>query len=308
MALRVALAGLVLCAAGACATVPPPEPAGRPFLPYQLAPQPPPVARGDMLRTTQTLGESGKPTSPPVGIDAALIRFAVGQRNARATLKPGTLMPVNIRSDWSEILGEVDRFLRQPVATTVPLDVVRARVALEAEIDMDRELYLSLPEGLAAGVKARTLALDLRLREIRKGKEPAPAPGQLCWPVEPVVVTSLFGMRADPINGEDHDHQGVDLRADKGQLVQAASAGLVTRAGRAGGYGLQVAIAHGDGLITTYSHLSTLLVTEGTQIPARGPVGLAGSTGHSTGPHLHFEIWRDGQAVDPLSELPDPQL
>ena len=83
---------------------------------------------------------------------------------------------------------------------------------------------------------------------------------------------------------------------------------MVTQAGLWGGHGLHVTIAHGDGLVTTYSHLSTLLVTEGTKVPAHGPVGLAGSTGRSTGPHVHFEVWRDGQAVDPLAELPDPAL
>lgn len=308
---RLALNGLLLLAAAGCATAQPEE-VRKPFLPYQLAPQPTARDRATpALRRAETLGEraEAKDEGPAVRIDAALIRFAVDQRTARATLKRGQAMPPTVRAGWSELLGSVDSLLGQPARRTVPLDVVRARVALDAELDMDRDHYQSLPEGLATGVRARALALDLRLADIRKaGKSAKPPPTRLIWPIEPVLVTSLFGMRADPFNGEDRDHQGVDLKAYKGQLVQAAAEGTVIRSGRMGGYGLQVTVEHGPGLVTTYSHLSTLLVNEGTHVPARGPIGLAGSTGRSTGAHLHFEVWRNGEPVDPLAELPDPAI
>jgi murein DD-endopeptidase MepM/ murein hydrolase activator NlpD len=293
------LAVSALCL-GACATAPPaPEPR-RPFLPYQLAPQQP---------VTEEAAATGKPEEPTWRIDASLIRFAVDQRQTRYIGKPGELMPASVRAGWSEVLGEVDKLLRLGAKKTIPLDVIRARVALDAELEMDREHYFALPDGLAASVHARSQALDQRLAEIRKLTHPSlPAATRLSWPIDPVVVTSLFGMRADPFSGDDHDHQGLDLKADKGQLIQAAAAGTVVRSGRWGGYGLHVEIDHGDGLITTYSHLSTVLVAEGTHVPAHGPVGLAGSTGRSTGPHLHFEVWRDGVVVDPLGELPDPAV
>lgn len=296
------LAFTALCVAS-CAT-PEARPERKPFLPYQLAPEPhassapPPSVRAR---------ESAEPGgAPAMRIDATLIGFAVEQRSSRATHPHGQPMPPAVRSAWSQMLGEVDHLLRQPARQTVPLDVVRARVALDAELDMDHQHYLSLPDGLPAAVKARGLALDQRLAEIRKLSNVAtPAAARLLWPIEPVIVTSLFGMRADPIRGDDRDHQGIDLKAEKGQLVQAAAAGTVIRAGPAGGYGLHVEIEHSGGWVTTYSHLSTILVTEGAHVPTHGPVGLAGSTGHSTGPHLHFEVWRDGLVVDPLGELSD---
>ena len=296
-----ALVTLGALSLGACASPPAPVEPYRPFQPYQLAAQP---TRDDTPADKRT--PAGK-DEPPLRVDTALIRFAVDQRQARYTVKQGESMPASVRSSWSEVLGEVDKLLRQGARRTLPLDVIRARVALDAELDMDREHYFSLPDGLAAGVHARSQALDQRLSEIRKGGRTAsPAMAHLAWPLQPVVITSLFGMRAAPFTGDDHDHQGVDLKAGVGQLVQAAAEGTVLRSGRMGGYGMHVEIDHGDGLVTTYSHLSTVLVTEGTHVPVHGPVGLAGSTGRSTGPHLHFEVWREGAAVDPLAELPDP--
>ena len=303
---RTAHACLALTALGAfsCAA-PAPGPDPKPFLPYQLAPQPTSLPSPEPA----TRGAESKARDDSSGsVDASIIDFAVEQRSARASLPRGKPMPPATRSAWSHILGEVDRLLRQPARRTAPLSVVRARVALDAELGLDEQFYLGLPEGLTAGVRARTLALDQRIAEVRRLAEPLASAHSLAWPIEPAVITSLFGMRPDPFDGDERDHQGVDLAAEKGQLIQAAAAGTVRRAGRAGGYGLHVEIAHGPGLMTTYSHLSALLVSEGMHVPRGGPVGLAGSTGHSTGPHLHFEVWRDGQAVDPLGELPDPTL
>lgn len=305
---------IVLCALCSCATSRPEPVAARvPFRPYQLAPQPlEPFSESELraARLANLKPSKDAPELPAIRIDASLLRFALDQRRSRFILKRGESMPRTVHASWTEMLSEVDKLLRQPAARVLPLDVVRARVALEAEIDMDRDQYMSLPDGLFAGVTARCQALEMRLVEIRRANRKAKlaAPDRLSWPVDPVIVTSLFGMRADPLNGEDRDHQGLDLKAEKGQLIQAAGEGTVIRAGPWGGYGLHAEIQHGDGLVTSYSHMSTLLVTEGAHVPAHGPVGLAGSTGRSTGPHLHFEVVRDGVAVDPLGELPDPAV
>jgi hypothetical protein len=275
------------------------------FSPYRLAPPPPP------RRDRATPGARGPETlsDPPVSreINAALLCFAVDQRNARAMSAAGDPMPPEVRAGWASLLASVDRFLAWPPPRTAPLDVVRARVALDAELDMDRTFYAGLPHGLVASVHARVLSLDARLSAVRGLLHAVrPAEAQFAWPIEPVIVTSLFGDRADPFSGEGQTHLGVDLKAEKGQLVGAAAEGVVLRSGRIGGHGLHVELRHPSGALTRYSHLSLVLVQVGMHVPARGPLGLAGNTGRSTGPHLHFELWKAGEPVDPLSELPDP--
>jgi murein DD-endopeptidase MepM/ murein hydrolase activator NlpD len=128
-------------------------------------------------------------------------------------------------------------------------------------------------------------------------------PARLDWPVAPVAVTSFFGNRQHPITGELQAHQGLDLAAREGQLVSTAGPGTVVRAGWRGGYGLQVEVVHAGGVHTRYGHLSRVLVEPGMVLEPGDVVGLAGNTGLSTGPHLHFELWRAGRALDPLRVL-----
>ncbi|HCF56589.1 MAG TPA: M23 family peptidase [Myxococcales bacterium] len=302
-----ALAGALLALLAGCAT-PKPEAPRTPHKPYQLAPQHPgPGTRGragTTLRTAETIEGA---QAEQVRVDASLIRFSVEQRSARVRARKGSEMTEETRGRWTGFLAEIDRFLRQPAGRTVPLDVIRARVALDAELDLDQEHYGLFPSALTAAVRARAMGLDLRLAQVRKLAQPArPEPTQLVWPIDPVVITSLFGMRTDPFEGNDRFHRGVDLRAKVGQLVQAAAPGVVAYAGRLGGHGLHVELLHDGGLVTRYSHLSLLLVEAGMQIPAAGPVGLAGNTGRSTGPHLHFEVIKDGEQIDPLTVLSEP--
>lgn len=126
---------------------------------------------------------------------------------------------------------------------------------------------------------------------------------ELAMPVEG-VVSSTFGPRTNPISGEHQEHQGLDLAAPEGSPVAAAKSGVVSFAGERGGYGNLVVIEHADGTSTRYGHLSQIQVGEGQRVTAGQVVGLVGSTGDSTGPHLHFEL-RDakGQAIDPATRL-----
>lgn len=286
-----------------CASAPPAEPE-RPFPPYRLAAPPREAAERPLApRPPETLAD------PPAGraLNAGLLRFAVDQRNARAMTAERAPVPPDVLQGWASLLSAVDAFLAFPPPKTAPLDVVRARVALDAELDLDRTWYAGVPDGLAAAVRARVLALDARIAVVRRLAGPrSEPPSPLAWPLEPVIVTSLFGDRADPFSGEGQTHLGVDLKAEKGQVVGAAAAGVVVWAGPKGGHGLHVELSHASGAVTGYSHLSLLLVQAGMRVPVRGPLGLAGSTGRSTGPHLHFELWKDGEPVDPLAELPDP--
>jgi murein DD-endopeptidase MepM/ murein hydrolase activator NlpD len=126
------------------------------------------------------------------------------------------------------------------------------------------------------------------------------APGAWIWPVASQTVTSHFGQRSHPFDGLLTQHKGVDVRAATGDAVVAAASGVVRTAGSSFTGGRMVRVDHGDGVETAYLHLSRIEVNEGQRVRAGEPIGRAGSTGLSTGPHLHFELWVDGQAQDPL--------
>jgi murein DD-endopeptidase MepM/ murein hydrolase activator NlpD len=122
------------------------------------------------------------------------------------------------------------------------------------------------------------------------------------WPVHG-VVNSGFGARSDPINGLPAIHEGVDISTARSEPVLATADGIVLRSGWAGEYGKAIAILHGDRYETLYGHLEQTLVTEGQQVHRGDRVGLVGSTGRSTGPHLHYEVHVDGRPVNPLEYI-----
>jgi len=124
------------------------------------------------------------------------------------------------------------------------------------------------------------------------------------WPLsEPGRLTSGFGHRHDPFDAGRRSHHGIDLAAEEGTPILAPAGGVVTRAEEAGGYGLLVEIDHGDGIVTRYAHQSVIDVAVGDTLSAGDRLGAVGSTGRSTGPHLHMEVRRHGRPVDPLSFL-----
>ncbi len=114
-------------------------------------------------------------------------------------------------------------------------------------------------------------------------------------------TTSNFGTRTDPFLKRAAFHSGMDFSATSGSPVLAAANGTVVFAGSNGGYGNMIEIDHGNGLKTRYAHLSRILVSKGDTIDGGERIGLVGSTGRSTGPHLHFEVRRDGNAINPAS-------
>lgn len=115
-----------------------------------------------------------------------------------------------------------------------------------------------------------------------------------------VSLTSRFGARAAPLAGASRLHPGLDLAAPYGSAVVARSPGLVVAAGWAGGYGNCVVIDHGDGVQTRYGHLSRIVVRVGQHVDPGALLGAVGSTGLSTGPHLHYEVRINGAAINPL--------
>ncbi|WP_052121535.1 M23 family metallopeptidase [Inquilinus limosus] len=116
-------------------------------------------------------------------------------------------------------------------------------------------------------------------------------------------MSSPFGYRIHPITGVETLHAGLDLVAPRGTPIFATGSGRVLRAGVAGGYGNLVEIQHAEGLVTRYGHMDSIAVTEGQAVTAGTVLGTLGSTGDSTGPHVHYEVRRGGQPVDPMPFL-----
>jgi Rod binding domain-containing protein len=117
-------------------------------------------------------------------------------------------------------------------------------------------------------------------------------------------VSSTFGWRSDPIDGGDRFHKGVDLPMPLGSEVRTPADGKVVSVGEQPGYGLTVVVAHGSGVESRYAHLSGADVRPGDSVRARQSIARSGNTGRSTGPHLHFEITVNGQAIDPQGWAP----
>ncbi len=133
-------------------------------------------------------------------------------------------------------------------------------------------------------------------RHIEGGEDPI-------FPVEGGRLTSNFGTRIDPFHGRLKEHHGLDIAAPSGTPIRATLDGTVTYAGDRGGYGNLVILRHADGTETRYGHCSSLKVREGDRIQAGQTVATVGSTGRSTGPHLHFEVRKEGKILDPAEWL-----
>jgi murein DD-endopeptidase MepM/ murein hydrolase activator NlpD len=131
-------------------------------------------------------------------------------------------------------------------------------------------------------------------RELNKQVYPEGRPVAEGW------ISSYFGRRADPFTGYSAVHKGLDFAGPEGTKVTAVAAGLVTYAGDRSGFGEMVEINHGNGLATRYCHNEKLLVKQGDMVRKGQDLALMGSTGRSTGPHLHFEVLKNGVQVDPL--------
>lgn len=123
------------------------------------------------------------------------------------------------------------------------------------------------------------------------------------WPVTG-TITSNFGYRGNPIGGGTGFHEGLDIAVDYGTPVRSTASGKVSMAGWVDGYGNLVEIDHGNGFVTRYGHNSMLLVVQGQEVKAGDIISLAGSTGRSTGPHVHYEVRVNGTPTDPLLFLP----
>jgi len=211
-------------------------------------------------------------------------------------------------------IGEVN-------AHVIRLDALGKRLTEMADIDsrefdFDRDPPSGGPEGEGVSAQIPDLSqmlaqlerrADLRESQLaalenviltRELKEEIHPEGR---PVSTGYISSYFGERSDPFDGREAFHKGVDFAGNLGSDVVAVAAGVVTWAGERSGYGKLIEINHGDGYATRYAHNERTLVAVGQTVKRGESIALMGSTGHSTGPHVHFEVLHNGRQVDPLS-------
>jgi murein DD-endopeptidase MepM/ murein hydrolase activator NlpD len=256
-------------------------------------------ARFDLKLTVERIDGRLVLTRVPIAVDNTPLRIQgrVGAslyRSARAAGAPPKAVEAFIRAlstqlnIGSDVHGE-DRF-----------DIiVEHRRAATGETESGKLLFAGL---------VRPRGKDLQLMEWTQGGRSqwfeasgvGRESGTLMQPV-PGAISSNYGLRMHPILGYSRMHRGVDFRAAHGTPIVAATDGRVTLAGWNGGYGRTVRINHAGGLTTLYAHMSRMTVKNGDQVRRGQVIGYVGSTGLSTGPHLHYELYRNGQHVNPRS-------
>lgn len=223
------------------------------------------------------------------------VRGMVGQslyRSMRAAGVPASAVQEYLRALDNQI--DMDREVR----ATDEFDIILAyRRAATGERQAGRLLYAGIDRGGQPKTQLMRWGEDGQFYEAsgvgeqRRGLvQPVPGP-----------ISSRYGMRRHPILGYRRMHSGLDFRARRGTPIVAVTDGRVTSAGRAGGCGIAVRIDHGDGLSTRYCHMSRKAVSRGQRVERGQIIGYVGSTGLSTGPHLHYEMYRGGRSINPES-------
>jgi murein DD-endopeptidase MepM/ murein hydrolase activator NlpD len=206
----------------------------------------------------------------------------------------------SLASEVTALYGLRQGRMAKSAASAVP-------VPIDSDSDFTDAAYTQSFDQFAS---LRTTALSGQLwRGFGSGLNPSPGgswANQLnapsLWPVMG-TITSSFGERLDPFNGEGAFHAGIDIATSYGVSVRAAADGVVVKASFGGGYGREIVIDHGNGIQTVYGHLSGFAITEGEQVKRGQVIGYVGSSGRSTGPHLHYEVRIHNTPVNPHKYL-----
>lgn len=196
---------------------------------------------------------------------------------------------------------EAQNYKNQIISRQRELQVAMAsREGLMRDLERQQKLYEQQEDELLQQSKQ----LETVIQQLQAKSSIKYGGGKLLWPVPSSnVITSPFGMRLHPVLGVYRMHTGIDIAANTGASIVAAADGQVIFSGYYGGYGYTVIIDHGDGISTLYAHNSALLVKEGDTVKRGQVIAKAGSTGLSTGPHLHFEVRKNGVPVNPMDWL-----
>ncbi len=273
-------------------------------------------ARAAEMYMSQSFGLSGLLMEMDTVADAA-----VGWEYAGRAISDGEAMVRDLealRSVEEQQQALLEEQEAAQAALLIELEAERAaveteKVAVEATV-ADAEDEMRGYAELLARVKAEIAEMDGEIASLEadakkleqeiialQSKE-GERPGALAWPVDG-YVSSRFGYRTHPITGKKRLHTGIDVAAGHGTPIYAANRGTVIFAGWYGGYGNAIVIDHGGGLSTLYAHQSRLRVSTGAKVALGDRIGDVGSTGFSTGAHLHFETRENGVPVDPMKYL-----
>ncbi|MFS0738270.1 M23 family metallopeptidase [Sphingomonas sp. 1P06PA] len=255
-------------------------------------------ARFDLQLAVERIGGRLKLVPTPIAVDETPLRIQgrVGSslfRSARAAGAPAKAVETYLRAIAQRM--SVSRDVRSDDRFDI---IVEHRRAATGEVEVGQLLYAGLDQGRK---QTRMLKWTLGGREQwfeasgvgeRKGIMRAPVIGRL---------TSGFGLRRHPVLGFSRFHKGLDFGAAYGSPIVAATDGTVVFAGRHGGHGNYVKLSHSGGLATAYAHMSRIVAQPGQRVSQGQVIGYVGSTGLSTGPHLHYEVYRNNVAINPKS-------
>ena len=230
----------------------------------------------------------------------ALEQARIDVENAKAALESARAEQVDAKTALDAQKAELDAKV-----TTIK--------TLIAELEAKQDQYESKLDDLDSQIRA----MDDKIAAKEKEYERQIAAGQIqfntgsgyVWPLDGCyVLTSLYGNRIHPITGKPNSHLGIDVRASYGTPIKAARGGVVTTSTYNSSYGNYVVVSHGNGDSTRYAHMSSRAVKEGQTVSQGQILGYVGSTGSSTGNHLHFEVFIGGSRTDPINQYPSLKL
>ena len=224
----------------------------------------------------------------------------------------------SVKADYEDTRAELEELKAQLKAEQEELEKdIEEAIQIILDLENDLENRQAEYDAIMAAEDAANATIDKLVAELEaqraaeaaaaaaaaggsSGGGSANASGSFLWPVASYVyVSSRFGLRVHPITGKTKSHTGIDIASNQGTAVYASDGGSVTLAGWNGGYGNCIMIDHGNGYVTLYGHLSSISVSVGQTVSQGATIGAVGSTGNSTGPHLHFEVLKNGTRIDP---------
>ena len=288
-----------------------------------------------VVRNAETAAERQVtiPLLPVTGVVVALALLpalvGMGARWAtRAEVQELTATSIALRLENDSYRHATGSLTEQVMALQSAVDEIGVRAAVDPEVSrvMDRlpnavknramgggsaavaplaTPAQSSPEKAVGVVRDILGAIEDRLTIVRSGLERRSALAAATPSIWPVTgwLSSPFGGRRDPFTGDNDFHPGLDISSPQGEPVLAPAAGVVSFAAGSSSYGNLVVLDHGFGIVTKYGHLSRFAVAQGRQVTRGEVIGYVGSTGRSTSPHLHYEIWMNGRLTDPLPLL-----
>ncbi|MCB1428107.1 MAG: M23 family metallopeptidase [Nitratireductor sp.] len=255
------------------------------------------LLRGSATPIRDKDGETGSGERPELVIAANDRAFGPGSEAVFSDVKDRIRL---IEEQQMSAIGTLrNAAVKKAAAIASVMEKLKVKIPSEVQQQVGGP-FIPLEPGTSFEDHVEALDTSLKALDVLSGKLSVlpignPAPGK--------DISSPFGSRVDPFFGRAAMHSGTDFRAPTGTPARATADGTVIDAGRNGGYGNMVEIDHGGGLTTRYAHLSAIKVKTGQKVKRGEVVGLVGSTGRSTGPHLHYEVRKGGQAIDPARFL-----